>query len=68
MLRIVLLVAAAAAAAAFPTAAASGVSGPAFYVDGVAYRTVSDADRPVRDGGSGRSRSTRSTTSAACSC
>ena len=40
MLRIVLLVAAAAAAAAFPTAAASGVGGPAFYVDGVAYRTV----------------------------
>jgi hypothetical protein len=40
MLRIVLLVAAAAVAAALPTAAASGVTGPAFYVDGVAYRTV----------------------------
>ena len=40
MLRIVLLVAAAAVAAALPTAAASGVGGPAFYVDGVAYRTV----------------------------
>jgi hypothetical protein len=40
MLRIVLLVAAAVVAAAFPTAAASGVTGPAFYVDGVAYRTV----------------------------
>ena len=40
MLRIVLLVVAAAAAAAFPMSAASGVAGPAFYVDGVAYRTV----------------------------
>jgi len=40
MLRIVLLVAAAAVAAAIPTAASSGVTGPAFYVDGVAYRTV----------------------------
>ena len=40
MLRIVLLVAAAAVAAALPTAASSGVTGPAFYVDGVAYRTV----------------------------
>jgi hypothetical protein len=40
MLRTVLLIVAAAAAAAFPTAASSGVGGPAFYVDGVAYRTV----------------------------
>jgi hypothetical protein len=40
MLRIVLLVAAAAVAAAIPTAASSGVTGPAFYVDGVTYRTV----------------------------
>ena len=39
MLRIV-LIAAVAVAAALPTAAASGVGGPAFYVDGVAYRTV----------------------------
>lgn len=40
MLRIVLLIAAV-AAATVPTAASSGVSpGPAFYVDGVAYRTV----------------------------
>ena len=40
MLRTVLLIAAAAAAAALPTAASSGVGGAAFYVDGVAYRTV----------------------------
>ena len=40
MLRTVLLIAAAAAAAALPTAATGGVGGPAFYVDGVAYRTV----------------------------
>jgi hypothetical protein len=40
MLRTVLLIAAAAVAAALPTAASSGVGGPAFYVDGVAYRTV----------------------------
>lgn len=40
MLRTVLLMAAAAVAAALPTAASSGVGGPAFYVDGVAYRTV----------------------------
>ena len=40
MLRTVLIVAAAAVAAALPTAASSGVGGPAFYVDGVAYRTV----------------------------
>jgi hypothetical protein len=40
MLRIILVIAAV-AAATFPTAASSGVSsGPAFYVDGVAYRTV----------------------------
>jgi hypothetical protein len=39
MLRIV-LIAAVAVAAALPTAAAGGVGGPAFYVDGVAYRTV----------------------------
>ena len=40
MLRIILLVAATAVVAAFPAAATSGVTGPAFYVDGVAYRTV----------------------------
>src|SRR5215204_3222152 len=40
MLRIVLLIAAAAVAAALPSAASSGVGGPAFYVDGVTYRTV----------------------------
>ena len=40
MLRTVLLIAAAAVAAALPTAASSGVGGPAFYVDGVTYRTV----------------------------
>src|SRR5829696_1659780 len=40
MLRIVLLIAAAAVAAALPSAASSGVGGPAFYVDGVLYRTV----------------------------
>ena len=40
MLRTVLLIAAATVAAALPTAASSGVGGPAFYVDGVAYRTV----------------------------
>ena len=40
MLRIVLLIAAAAVAAALPTVASSGVGGPAFYVDGVTYRTV----------------------------
>src|SRR5918994_2171005 len=40
MLRIVLLIAAAVVAAALPTVASSGVGGPAFYVDGVTYRTV----------------------------
>ena len=40
MLRIILVIAAV-AAATLPAAASSGVSsGPAFYVDGVAYRTV----------------------------
>ena len=66
MLRIVLLVAAAAVAAALPTAAASGVGGPAFYVDGVAYRTVA-LRRTCPGRGRRPSRSTRSTTSAACS-
>ena len=40
MLRTALLIAAATVAAALPTAASSGVGGPAFYVDGVTYRTV----------------------------
>jgi hypothetical protein len=50
MLRTVLLIAAAAAAAALPTAATGGVGGPAFYVDGVAYRTV---DTPTDLSGTG---------------
>jgi hypothetical protein len=40
MLRTALLIAAATVAVALPTAASSGVGGPAFYVDGVTYRTV----------------------------
>ena len=66
MLRIVPLIAAL-AAAALPTAASSGVSdGPAFYVDGVAYRTVAT---PTDLSGRARLpvRSTPSTTSAAYS-
>jgi hypothetical protein len=50
MLRTVLLIAAVAAAAALPTAAIGGVGGPAFYVDGVAYRTV---DTPTDLSGTG---------------